>query len=160
MKRGLTALSLVILAGAGMTADSQLNEIKARYRELDKAIAAMDADALVKFYTPGCVTVGAKGKAIPIKQALVDMTAKFAYAKDVVSKSSIKKFSYKNGTATCTTITKLSMSIPMRGDSTKFVKIDVKSLSTDLWRKSGGVWLVSKTSSLSDEVRQDGKLVK
>ena len=39
MKRGLTALSLVILAGAGMTADSQLNEIKARYRELDKAIA-------------------------------------------------------------------------------------------------------------------------
>jgi ketosteroid isomerase-like protein len=159
MKSVTFILAAIVLASVSRAcfADANADAKKAIQAAANKAmqyIVKEDFDSLTKMCTADC-TFTDSGQTMDVKQMVSMMKAEMAKCKDTKMASTILTCSVKGNIATCTTHDIMSTS--EQGPDKKWHKFMTDGTSKDTFTKSGNIWLMKSSITVSEKMTMDGK---
>jgi len=150
---------LMSIAHAGDAREQAiLKKIKGQYKAMDKAMATINPENIVPFFTDDAVMVPKKGKPSPMKEAAIEMCSRFKKRKSATVRSYVKQFKMIDSkTMECMAKVKMDLVLPLRGLSTGESKVRFESMTKDVWKYTSKGWKLGKSYAIADKMYVDGK---
>ncbi len=154
--KSLLAILLAALsAGRCAAAESSLQSVlEGRYAAMKTAIDAKDRQALAAFLTPDFVSVDVSGKSQTAEEMLAQLV-KSSRNPNRVSETTLLSVQLKGDVATVSQRFHMT-STKVTSDGSRH-PVELTTLSTDTWVRSGGSWLLRKTVTEELDSSVDGK---
>ncbi len=154
-------LILVSLVSAAQAQDSASRAFFTKtYSRLNALTLKKDTTGLEKLFrqtsAPNFRYVDAHGKAIDGKALMQQMKMQLGMVKDFKrSTTKIERVSFKGNQATVRVLSDYAMTMP--GEKGKIHVLTGKSVSDDLWVKSGAAWKLKQIKIVKEAATLDGK---
>lgn len=160
----LTLITLLMVAGAGpvlsqeAAKDSPLQSVfEARYAALKSAMADRDPRALAVLLAPDFASEDVSGKTESADEMMREVGS---MPKDSNRASDTTVVSVQASGDTATVQQRYHMTTTKAGaDGTTKQAVELTTLSTDIWVKSGGTWLLRRTVTNQLDYKVNGRLV-
>jgi ketosteroid isomerase-like protein len=157
MMRALAALgfALVLLGTQPAFADeaSVTAEIQARYDALGQILTAKDWDAMRAMEAPGYLSIDVDGKVVTGEEEIAQVQ-NLPAMDDKVSKTSVVSLQLEGDTAFVEQ--RVDLSFTQADANGRKHRIDVHALSSDVWKRIDGQWLIFKTTTNQIDMALDG----
>ena len=152
-----TALSLFSFDGTAAAAPDTTCKapLEARYAAMNRAMDAHDAAGMRAILAPGFASVDAMGGRVDAGQMVTEVMAQHT---DVHKTSAMTVLSCSGSEKGLTVKQRFYMKTVRQGPDGAPHKIELVTLSTDLWVKPGPVWLIERTVTDEMTLYRDGKL--
>jgi hypothetical protein len=149
-------LSAVSARAQGATGDALRPVLEKRYAELKTTMAERDSHALAALLAPGFVSEDVSGKTTTAEEMIKELAA---LPKDNGKPSETNLLSIKPQGDLAIVEQRYHMTTTKALPDGGKQAIDLVTLSTDTWIRSGDKWLIQKTVTKQIDYSVDGKLV-
>lgn len=154
----IVAVLLLASSATALAGEDELRKIFAgRYAAMKSAMADRDPKAIAELLAPEFVSEDVAGKTKTGNHMIDEVCA---LPKDPYKASTTTILSVKTNGEIATVTQKYHMTtIKKTPDSNVKQAVELDAMSTDTWKKSKGMWLLSRTETMKMDYKIDGKSV-